>query len=120
MTHRAARLAVVVVRTCTALRLHVPASIFRIRKVGYPRVHHRVYLLHAPTLRVVVEVCPCQAARRRAVRHARPQLFAHYRAAHHGAQISILMHPFRLHVLYLVAVRQHHHIKLRRVQYREV
>jgi len=101
---RAARRAVIRVLSRTTLLLRVPAPIEGEEQVRDARVHQRVYLLHTPLYRVVMEVRPCHARRRATTSYRRPQLRADDRRAHHRAQMLVVGHPLRLHILYPRAV----------------
>ena len=116
MLCRSACCAVVVVLSGTALLLHIPAPIPCIAQVRDAAVHQGIYLLHATLLAVIVEVRPGHACRGRSSGYAGTQLATHYRTAHNGTQMFLIGHPIRFHVLYLVAVAQHHAVKLCRVQ----
>ena len=107
-------------RTCATLLLHVPPAILRVCKVRNAEVHQSVNLLHTSLHAVIMEVRPCHACSGAAARYAGTQLAAHYRTAHYSAQMLIVGKPFRLHILYLVAVGQYNLVKLGCVQYREV
>ena len=113
---RPTRCSVVGMLSGTALFLHVPAPIPCIAQVRDAAVHQRIYLLHTPLLAVIVEVRPGHACRGRSSGYAGTQLTAHHRTAHNGTQMFLIGHPIRFHVLYLVAVAQHHAVKLCRVQ----
>ena len=116
MVGRSTRCPVIVMLTGTALFLHVPTPVLCIAQVRDAAVHQGIYLLHATLLAVIVEVRPCHACRGRSSGYAGTQLAAHYRTAHNGTQMFLIGHPIRFHVLYLVAVAQHHAVKLCRVQ----
>ena len=83
-------------------------------------MHQRVYLLHATLGTVIVEVCPRHTTRRAAAGNGCTQFGTDDRRADYGTEMFVVGHPFRLHVLYPVAVAQHHAVKLSRVQDGEV
>ena len=116
MIGRSACCAVVGMLSGTALFLHIPAPVTGIAQIRNAAVHQRIYLLHTPLLAVVVEVRPGHACRGRSSGYAGTQLAAHHRTAHNSTQMFLIGHPIRFHVLYLVAVAQHHAVKLCRVQ----
>ena len=116
MLGSASRYSIVVMLSGTALFLHVPSSVTGIAQVRDAAVHQSIYLLHATLLAVIVKVCPRHTAGCGVSCNASTQLASHHRAAHYGTQMFLIGHPIRFHVLYLVAVAQHHAVKLCRVQ----
>ena len=117
---RAAGRACVGVLTRAALHLAVSPPILGKKQVGDVVVHQAVYLLHTSLGRVEVEVSPRHARCCRAAGDTGSQFVPDHAAAHYGAQVGLHLHPVGFHVLYLRAVAQHHHVKLRSLQNREV
>ena len=109
---RTASRACIRVRTCATLLLHVLSPILCIAQICDAPVHQRVYLLHTSLHAIVVEVHPCHVCSRRTTRYAGTQFCANHRAARHTTKVLVVGHPVRLHVFNLLAVTQHHLVKL--------